>query len=288
MNTLSEHVYLSEVSTLGIGGKARFFVVVRAVEEVVSVLQFCKSQNLRYFVLGKGSNCLFSSSGLDCLVIQNKIDFVDMGDMGGVFAGAGTSFSLLGTKTAKSGFSGLEFAAGIPATVGGAVFMNAGAHGFCTKDALSFVDFVDDEGVLRRFQKNELEFRYRFSSFQKMKGVIVAAGFTLTPSPLARQRQLKLLEARITTQPYNAKSAGCVFKNTSCGSAGRLIDESGLKGVMVGGAKVSSLHANFLLNEDNASSDDFQNLMKLVQEEVLRKKGVWLEPEVYWIHDASI
>ena len=287
MNTLSETVHLSEVCTLGIGGKARLFAEVRSPKEVAALLSYCKENHLRYFVLGKGSNCLFSSSGLDALVIHNKIEFIEEDGVGGLYVGAGTSFSLLGTRTAKNGFSGLEFAAGIPASVGGALFMNAGAQGFCASDALSFVDFVDDEGMLKRFYKNELEFRYRFSSFQKMKGVIVAAGFLLTPSPVARKTQLELLETRIKTQPYNAKSAGCIFKNTHLGPAGRLIDESGLKGVMCGGAKVSTMHANFLINDGLATSNDFQNLMKLVQEEVLRKKGIFLEPEVYWIHDGA-
>jgi UDP-N-acetylmuramate dehydrogenase len=287
MNPFFENRLLSEVSTLGIGGPARFFVEVKAIEDVAPVLDFCKKKSLRYFVLGKGSNCLFSSRGLDAVVIHNKIDFYEEDKSGGVYVGAGYSFSHLGVRTAKGGWSGLEFAAGIPASVGGAVFMNAGAQGFFTWQALSFVDFVDDTGTLKRFSKEDSAFGYRFSCFQKMKGVIVAAGFCLTACCEARKKQLALLDSRIKTQPYSAKSAGCIFKNCSLGPAGKLIDESGLKGIFVGGAKVSTVHANFLINENNASSDDFQDLIALVQQEVLRKKGILLEPEVYWIHDGA-
>lgn len=274
------------MSTLGIGGPAEYYVEVKTIQEMQEVLSYCHKEKLKTFILGKGSNCLFDSQGLKRVCIHNKIDFIDEPEPGHFHVGAGYSFSLLGMQTAKKGFSGLEFASGIPASCGGAVFMNAGAQGMQTWTTLQFVDYVTPQGELKRLSKDELSFGYRMTAFHTMPGAIVGAYFVLQPAPDARANQLKLLDARISTQPYQEKSAGCVFKNpTATMPAGMLIDKSGLKGFQIGGAKVSELHGNFLINKNDASSADFLALITHVQKVVKEKTGYELHREVFWVTD---
>lgn len=274
---LQKNRSLSEFSTFGIGGPIRFFLEVSTCEEMEEAfaLDFPK------LVIGKGSNCLFDDRGFDGLVILNKIDFCNWKDFD-VTVGSGYNFSLLGVQTARKGFSGLEFASGIPATVGGAVFMNAGANGRETCDSLKSVLYFD--GSRREYLRNELTFAYRTSPFQKMNGVILAATFSLQPDLAARKAQLQIIETRMKTQPLKEKSAGCVFRNPPGGSAGALIDRCGLKGTNIGGAKISEIHANFIVNIGSATSQDVLQLIQLVQERVFQQTGVHLEPEIRIFH----
>ncbi len=271
---------LKELSTFGIGGPAKYFVEVKQISDMQKILSYCNENLVPYFILGKGSNSLFDDRGFDGLVISNKIDFLHKSEDLCRHVGAGYSFSLLGNQTARQGLSGLEFASGIPGSIGGAIFMNAGANGRETCESLIEVDYVTPEGELVHLKKSELEFRYRYSSFQKMKGAIVGAKFVLTPSGSAREKQLKIIDYRKKTQPYNAKSAGCVFRNPDCGAAGALIDQSQLKGASIGGAQVSSVHANFVINTGNATALEVLELIKLISKTVHEKTGVELESEV--------
>ncbi len=271
---------LSEFSTFGIGGPIDAFVEVKTVADVQSAFAWNVEQKLPVLVVGKGSNCLFSDAPFHGLVILNKIDFCSI-EGNEVHVGAGYSFSLLGVQTARKSLSGLEFASGIPATVGGAVFMNAGANGQETCETLVSVAFVESNGTLREFARQELTFGYRTSPFQQMSGCIVSARFRLRENTEARKNQLDLVDRRMKTQPLKDKSAGCVFRNPGPGvSAGALIDRCGLKGFRVGGAKVSEVHANFLVNEQNATAKEVQELIAAVQEKVLRETGQHLEPEI--------
>lgn len=271
---------LADLCTFGIGGMARFFAEVRSVEEMRKCLETCRAQKLPYMILGKGSNCLFDDRGFNGVIILNKIDFLERPSPHLYHVGAGYSFSLLGTQTARQGFSGLEFASGIPGTVGGAVFMNAGANGRETKESLISVDFMDENGVVRTIKKEDLHFGYRTSSFQQMSGAIIGATFALAASSTARSKQLEIITYRKKTQPYSDMSAGCIFRNPSCGHAGALIEQSGLKGEKIGGAKVSEIHANFIVNTGNASADDVIELITLIKKRVKEKTGIDLEPEV--------
>jgi len=277
MLQLQQNRNLSEFSTFGIGGPIRYFVEVHSYEEMEEALQL----NIPYLIIGKGSNCLFMDQGFDGLVILNKIDFCNWEGCE-VTVGAGYSFSLLGVQSARNGMSGLEFASGIPATVGGAIFMNAGANGKETKDCLKSVLYLD--AVRHQIEKTDIEFGYRSSSFQKMKGVILSATFLLKAHLRARKSQLEIVDYRMKTQPLKEKSAGCAFRNPENKSAGALIDQCGLKGLTLGGAKVSEIHANFIVNTGFATSDDVRKLIELVQERVLEQTGVYLEPEIRMIH----
>lgn len=270
---------LRELSTFDIGGPARYFLEVHKSEEMQEVLAYCTETGMPYLVIGKGSNTLFDDRGFDGLVILNKISFCKYNESM-VEVGAGYSFSLLGAQTARKGWAGLEFASGIPGSVGGAVYMNAGASGAETKDVLQEVSYVSEKGELQHFKKEDVEFSYRTSSFQKMKGAIVSATFLLSSSSSARQKQLTIVEYRTKTQPYSDPSAGCVFRNPTGKSAGALIQECGLKGTVIGGAEVSVLHANFIVNKGGASSQDVLALVALVKSRVKEMTGIDIHMEI--------
>lgn len=276
---LEEGRLLKEFTTFGIGGPAKYFTPVTSIGELQEVIRFCSEKNLRYFVLGKGSNSLFSDQGFDGVVILNKIHFVEE-KTGEFYVGAGYSFSLLGSQTARKGWEGLEFASGIPGTVGGAVFMNAGANGAETFETLTEVTYVNEAGEIEVLPKSALQWSYRHTSFHERKGAIAAARFQLKPSTEARKKQLQLIDYRTKTQPYSDQSAGCVFRNAPQASAGRLIQECGLKGFSIGGAEVSTMHANFIVNKGSASADDVIALAKHVQNTVLDQTGQLLEMEI--------
>ncbi len=282
------HRRLSEFSTFGIGGPIRYFAEIHTSEEMREAFAFSKDRAIPFFILGKGSNCLFDDSGFDGLVLLNRIDFCTWND-NEVTAGAGTSFSLLGVQSARKGLSGLEFASGIPATVGGAVFMNAGANGSETWAALRSVVYLESSGNQRTFTKEELVFRYRFSSFQKMRGAILSASFLLQPRSDARKTQLAIIDRRMKTQPLKEKSAGCIFRNPGpANSAGALIERCGLKGFKVGEAAVSKIHANFIVNLGGASSKDIEALIQIIQQRVVEQTGVHLEPEIQIVQNLKL
>lgn len=270
---------LSQISTFGIGGPARFFAEVQKIDELQSLLSYCYSQKLPHIMIGKGSNCLFDDRGFDGLVILNKITFCQF-DWPVVHVGAGYSFSLLGTQTARKGWAGLEFASGIPGSVGGAVYMNAGASGVETCESLIEVTFVNEKGELEVLRRDQIEFSYRFSGFHNRKGAIVSAKFLLQPFEEARKKQLSIIEYRTRTQPYGDKSAGCIFRNPESQSAGALIQQSGLKGKRIGGAEVSTMHANFIVNKAGATAKDILELAAHVKNTVKEKTGVDLEMEI--------
>lgn len=275
-----ENKPLSQLTTFGIGGPARYFFDVRSIEEMKDALIFCRESRLRYMILGKGSNCLFDDRGFNGAIIANRIDFLQRPSPELFYAGAGYSFSLLGTQTARQGYSGLEFASGIPGSVGGAVFMNAGANGRETCESLQSVEFMTEEGELLHMQRSNMSFSYRTSCFQSMPGAIISATFRLDAVATAREKQFKIIDYRKKTQPYGEKSAGCVFRNPECSAAGALIDQSGLKGTCVGGAQVSPVHANFIVNTGNAKAADVLTLMEHIKHQVKEKTGIELESEV--------
>jgi UDP-N-acetylmuramate dehydrogenase len=274
---------LSELSTFGIGGPARFFLEVQKVEEMQEAILFAAAKNLSYFILGKGSNSLFDDKGYDGLVILNKIAFCDEEKEGLFHVGAGYSFSLLGAQTARKKWAGLEFASGIPGSVGGAVYMNAGANGHETQEVLTEVTIITEKSEKKALPKSAFEFGYRFSSFQKQKVAIVSAKFQLTPSEEARQKQLKIIDYRTRTQPYGEPSAGCVFRNPQGDFAGALIEKCGLKGKKIGGALVSPLHGNFIVNAGGAKASDVLELADHIQQKIKEETGIHLEMEIRYI-----
>lgn len=270
---------LSPFTTFGIGGNAELFVEATSIQHMQKALQFASHQKLPFFILGKGSNTLFDSAGFEGIVILNKIDFCIRSGYT-YYVGGGYSFSLLGTQTAREHLSGLEFAAGIPGSVGGAVFMNAGANGRETAETLVAVEYVNSQGEILLFKKEDLLFSYRHSPFQNKYGAIVSATFSLSPSENARSQQLEIINYRKKTQPLRDSSAGCVFRNPPSYYAGGLIEKCGLKGFSIGGAQISPIHANFIVNTGNATSENIKELIEHIQNTVKEKTGVQLEHEI--------
>jgi UDP-N-acetylmuramate dehydrogenase len=279
MQSIKNNQLLAKYTTFKIGGPARLFAEASTLEELQELVRYCHLEKIRYMVLGKGSNTLFDDRGFDGLVILNKIMFCHQNDAE-FHVGAGYSFSLLGAQTARKGFAGLEFASGIPGSVGGAVYMNAGANGGETFTSLASVTYIAEDGTVEQIPKGKLSWGYRHSCFQNKKGAIAAATFVLTPSTDAREKQLKIIDYRTKTQPYGDLSAGCVFRNSQTSSAGALIEKSGLKGKEIGGAAVSTVHANFIINKSSATAHDVMELARFVQQTVKEKTGIDLEMEV--------
>lgn len=285
--TIKENTALAPLCTFGIGGSARYSVKAETIEDIKAATSFARQRQLHYLILGKGSNVLFDDRGFDGLVILNRLDFVEDEGDGLFYAGAGYSFPRLGQLSARRGWTGLEFAAGIPASVGGAVFMNAGAGGQETADCLSSVLYLSENGECEEVERKQLDFAYRHSPFQNSQQIILAARFQLQPGAHAQQDQKQRLNYRLETQPYGDKSAGCVFRNPSSASqgcsAGALIEAAGLKGFCIGGAQVSPKHANFIVNTGSASCSDVLTLIKHIQEKVHVHSGIDLACEIRYI-----
>lgn len=279
-DSFEAHYPLSRLSTFGIGGPARYFVAVYTLCMLREVLLYCARAQLPYFILGKGSNVLFDDRGFNGIVIANRLQSLRLLRDDQWEVGAGYSFARLGQQTARQGLAGLEFAAGIPGSVGGALFMNAGANGCETGQVVTAVDVLSPDGRLTRWPREALAFGYRYSSFQQMKGVITGAVFHLHRDSTASQRQRDIVQYRLRTQPYGEKSAGCIFRNPIGGHAGALIEKSGLKGYCIGEAQVSSLHANFVVNRSKASAQDVLTLITYLKREVQARTGIALTPEV--------
>jgi len=270
---------LKELTTFEIGGKAKYFSAPKTFNEMKEVWLYAKKNNIDTFILGKGSNILFDDRGFAGIVIYNDIDFFKILKTN-IYVGAGFSFSSLGIQSACNNLGGLEYAAGIPGSVGGAVYMNASSYEQAISDIIHSVTYLNEEGRIVIYKKDEMELNYRSSIFQKKNGVILSCCFKLKKSEIAKDKQLEILEKKRSNQPLNKKNAGCIFKNPKSCSASRLIEECNLKNYKIGGAKVSDLHANFIINEKDASSKDVLNLISYIKDVVKKKKNILLEEEI--------
>ncbi|WP_407918997.1 UDP-N-acetylmuramate dehydrogenase [Chlamydia ibidis] len=272
-------VWLSRYSTFRLGGPANYFKEIRSVEEAKQVIRYLRKENYPFVIIGKGSNCLFDDRGVDGFVLYNNIQGKELLDNDRIKVYSGVSFSLLGKALSDSGYSGLEFAIGIPGSVGGAVFMNAGTGMHDVASVLDSVEVIDESGEIRSYSSQTLELGYRTSCFQNRREFILSATFNLTRSSLASQTAKDLLHRRLLTQPYQEPSAGCIFQNPPGQSAGKLIEEMGLKGFSIGGAQVSRKHANFIINDGKATSAEVKELIEIIRDK-LRATGVDLRQEI--------
>lgn len=266
-----------------IGGPCEYFVQIGNEDELKQVYELCKEEAVPFLVIGKGSNLLVNDGGLKGVVGVLAGDFLLAKREGEeVEVGAGMSLSDLADFTLKEELSGLEFSSGIPGTVGGALFMNAGAYGGEMKDVLlSARVFVD--GEFKIFQNEDLALSYRKSLIQELDGaVVVAAKFRLKKYDKEEIRlTIEDLNARRRDkQPLELPSAGSTFKRPENGFASKLIDEAGLRGTRIGGAEVSKKHTGFIVNVDNATCEDVKKLIAFIQDTVYEKTGIRLIPEV--------
>lgn len=277
-----KNVLLSTFSTFKIGGAAKLFLSLKSKEDCSAALAYCENHQIPFYILGKGSNTLFDDRGFDGAVLLNELNhFEREGNL--LHGGSGLSFPWLGFQSAKWGLSGLEFAAGVPGSLGGAIFMNAGAMGQDVGQVVFEVEFLSKEGDLHFFSKEELVFKYRWSSFELTQGIILSAKLKLNPLEQAREIQKEHLQKRQASQPLKEPSCGCIFRNLVHISAGALIDELGLKGLEVGGAKVSTVHANFIVNTGKATAQDVLSLVELIEKKAFEKRGIKLEKELRYL-----
>jgi len=277
------HVPLADHTTWKIGGPADLLITPNTKAELITVIQLLGSQRVPWMVIGKGSNLLVTDKGFRGAVIKlnQVLDYARFeGSM--IFAGAAYSLIKLAAMATKHGLSGLEFAGGIPGTVGGAVYMNAGASGSDISRIFHSAEVLQETGEVRTLHADELQFAYRHSSLQKHRGVVTEVIFQLASqdSESIRQRLNQNKETRLKTQPLPFDCAGSVFRNPPGHFAARLIEEAGLKGMRYGGAEVSGKHANFIMNTGHATANDVLALISRIQEEVRSRFGVHLVPEV--------
>jgi UDP-N-acetylmuramate dehydrogenase len=274
-------------TTFGIGGPVDIWAQPADFDSLREILFLCRQDGIRLFTVGNGSNILVKDKGLTgCVLNLNSQHFKGV-DIDGttVTAGAGIELPRLLTLLGKEGLSGLEFLVGIPATLGGAIAMNAGwAAKGCEKseigDFVHQVTVMDDKGRVSVLGKDKIGFRYRSSNLEGY--IILGARLRLSKADkkLISEKTMGYLEHKRSAQELDAPSAGCIFKNPDNDSAGRLIDVSGLKGKRIGGAVVSAKHANFIINAGNATCDDVLSLMDIIRRKVKEDHKVELQTEV--------
>jgi UDP-N-acetylmuramate dehydrogenase len=277
-----ENEPLARYTTYRIGGPARYLVMPADVEDVAKALEFAAQRNLPWVVLGLGSNVLVKDGGFPGVVIRIGKG-LDKFEMKGATAivGAGLPTPLLARRTAEAGFAGVERFIGIPGTVGGGVYMNAGAHGAEFAEVLTEATVMDAKGKIRQVPRKAISFKYRSSNLGEV--VVLEAKLALIEEPPAKLKEIqaRLLRWRKAGTPFDLPCCGSVFKNPGGPrTAGVLIDECGLKGYAVGGAQVSPLHANYIVNMGNATASDVLKVIDHVRKTVAKKTGVELELEV--------
>lgn len=275
---------LSPYTSWRLGGPADVLVLPASLDDVAAVQELARERGVPVTVLGGGSNVLIADSGLRGVVVRigRPLSAVRITD-DVVEAECGAPFPRIGRLTVQRGLTGLEFAGGVPGTLGGALAMNAGAHDQSTAAVVLEVTAVDARGRVVRLSREDMDFSYRSSRLQKEPGLVaVKAKLRLREASPAevRERMRAFMERRRRTQPVGTKNAGSVFKNPPGDFAGRLVEAAGCKGMAVGNAMVSPMHANFIINRGAATADDVRRLIEKVQTAVFERFGVELAPEV--------
>lgn len=300
-----ENEPMSRHTSFKVGGEARYFFKVESVDEILDVRKRLADQNLPFFVLGNGTNLLVSDKGFGGGIITLGKSFSEVQDLGkGKFkVGAGVSLGAFARKSIKMGYSGIHKLAGIPGTLGGAIYMNAGAYGQEICQTCVEVESLDANGTVHTRTAAQCGFGYRHSGFQvssddRAKGqaeIILSATFQLEPAEMSGKDSYTLetemqecMAKRKASQPLNMPNAGSTFKRLDVGAEdmpqqiapGYYIEQAGLKGYRIGGAEVSTVHANFIVNADNATASDIKALSEYVQQKVFEKFGIQLKREI--------
>jgi UDP-N-acetylmuramate dehydrogenase len=287
-NSIRSNVSLAGLTSMRVGGLAEYFISPRSSAELAESLSWASDQHLPITIIGAGSNLLISDQGLEGLVVCTRhlrgIEFDD--HSGQVTAAAGEPVARLAMQIASHGWSGFEWAVGIPGTVGGLVVMNAGAQGGCAADCVVSVQTITLTGKTHFVYPQDLDFSYRTSSLQESSNIVTGTTFRFqaggNPLAIAADTEAKL-KVRHTTQPYHLPNCGSVFRNPVPQFAAKLIPDAGLKGYQIGNAQVSELHANFIVNLGNAKASDICSLIEHIKTVISDRDGVVLETEVKMI-----
>lgn len=278
-------VPMKNYTSFKIGGKAEKFLKIKNEEELKSAIKYARENNLKTTIIGNGSNLLVLDSGIKGLVLKIEIDNLKIEKKENyveVTVGSGYKTMALGAKLMNEGITGFEELSGIPGTIGGAIFMNAGAYGKEIKDINISTKCMDYDGNIFILQNKEQEFEYRSSIFKNEKHIILETKLKLE---YGKKEEIKnkineFLSSRKEKQPLEYPSAGSTFKRQDGVITAKLIDECGLKGVKIGGAMVSPKHAGFIVNYSNATAKDVLNLIKYVKEKIYEKYGIKIEEEI--------
>ena len=284
---LRRSVGLADYTTWRVGGSAQWFAEPESALQLQALLAWAQAEGLPSLVIGAGSNLLVSDAGLEGLTLCNRRlqGAVLDAATGLIEAQAGEPIPSLARRAARAGLSGLEWSVGIPGTVGGAAVMNAGAQGGCTAEVLESVTVIEPHKPNQPFElrAGELDFAYRHSRLQEEPLVVLSARFRLNaghdPAEVSRRTSANL-HSRTSTQPYQQPSCGSVFRNPEPQKAGQLIEALGLKGLSIGGAQVSPIHANFIVNTGAATAAEIDQLIGAVQERIQAAHGITLHTEV--------
>ena len=284
-----EDVPLNKYNTYHIGGITKYLVSPLSINDLVEVIKLLDENKVPYFILGNGSNVVLSSKKFEGAIIRlNNIAGIAIHpELSRAYAEAGAMFPKLVMESIEKGLTGLEFAGGIPGTIGGSIYSNAGAYNACIMDYVESVTVLNKETYeIEELEHEDITYSYRNTMFkEEKKYIVLSAKFYLKPGEKANS--LAILEdrkrRRLESQPLEYPSAGSVFRNPDGDFAGRIIEECNLKGTSIGGAEVSEKHANFIINKDNATSDDVYELINLVHDTVLEKTTVDLKIEQEFI-----
>ncbi len=285
----AEHIYINEPmkkhTSFKVGGPADVFVKIKNEEELKEVLKIIKNESVPYFVIGNGSNLLVKDKGIRGIVLKIELDDIEIkkdNEEYIVKVGAGVKLMTLAKKLLNAEIEGFEFASGIPGTMGGAIRMNAGAYGGEIKDIVLETRYMDDEGNIHTLENDEHQFEYRNSIFSKESWIILNTTLKLKRGNKEeiKSKMDDYAANRKEKQPINFPSAGSTFKRGDGYITAKLIDECGLKGYRVGDAEVSSMHAGFVINKNNATAEDVLKLIKYIKEEVYEKFNIDINLEV--------
>ena len=288
-NIFVENCNLSNFTTIKVGGVSEYFSEPNNIYELTNLIEWAHSNNQECRIIGAGSNLLINEIFLKGLTIcTKKMKSLTIEPNSGIVeAEAGVMLPTLSNLLAKNGLQGGEWAVGIPGTLGGALCMNAGSRDISIAKNLISLKVIDTKTLEKHeIEKKDIEFRYRFSPFQENNLVIISAKLHFNPSGNVERLICKTkenLKLKTKSQPYHLPSFGSVFKNPQNNYAAKLIDEIGLKGFKVGGAEISTMHSNFIVNNSSASSKDIFELIIVIQQKVQQKKGIFLQPEVRMI-----
>ena len=277
-----EDYTLKEHTTYKVGGKAICAVIPEDEKKLITLLSYLKEKNIKYMVLGNGSNVIFNDSGYNGVIIKldnfNHLNIIN----NKIVVGAGYPLNKLALRVSRLGFTGMEFAAGIPGTVGGAVYMNAGAYKSDMGYILTSIKVLTPNYEIKTMKNKELDFHYRTSFLQKNKDYIcLEATITLIKGNSEEIMEIinERKKRRVETQPLEYPSAGSVFRNPGGDFAGRLIEEIGYKGKSIGGAQVSEKHANFIINTGNATGEEVKELINDIKNKIKEKYNIELKVE---------
>ena len=275
---------MSAHTSFRIGGGAEVMAFPKTKEELAQLLQVCLQAQIKPVILGAGTNVLAPDAGMPGVVIclKDGLDGMECLEGQRIRVMSGVTMTRAAVFAANHGLSGLEFAHGIPGTVGGGVYMNAGAYGGELKDVVESVEVMDFAGQIRQYSPEEMGFAYRHSVLEEMDAIVISAIFRLREeNPETIKETMRQLQAkRSASQPLDLPSAGSAFKRPVGGFAAAMIQDAGLKGFQVGGAAISAKHSGFAVNMGGATAEDVKNLLAQVSDIVFEKTGIRLEPEV--------